>query len=77
MSKSQPIQIVITVEGGVVSSVPARIILVDFDNIEQGGNIAALDYDAEGADVDMTEAIDAGLAAIEKAGREQAPASTQ
>jgi hypothetical protein len=65
-----PVQIVITVEGGAVGSVlctvPACITLIDFDNIEAGGNIETWDYDADGAQHDIAEAMAAGQAAIEQ-----------
>jgi len=68
---SEPIEIVVTVEGGVVGSVfstiPARITLVDFDLIDQGGDIETWDFDAADVEGDIAETLATAQAAVREA----------
>lgn len=76
----EPIRIVITVEegqvGSVFSTVPARITLVDFDMIDQGGDIETWDFDAADVEGDIAETLATAQAATQQA-REAAEEAAQ
>jgi hypothetical protein len=71
MMPDSAIQIVITVEEGqvnsVFSTVPAQITLVDFDLIDQGGDIETWYFDAADVEHDIAETLATAQAAVGEA----------